>query len=87
MGQNNGGTTQLFQDDVIVVNGSQTLEPADVSFGVGASVRDIGGVESIAGSSQRGYGTAFIGDIFLTEPQVTLLNTAIVTFNTSLSRN
>jgi hypothetical protein len=87
MGQNNGGTTQLFQDDLIVINSSQTLGTADVSFGIGASIRNIGGVESVAGSSQRGYGTGFIGDTFLTEPQVTLLNTAIVTFNTSLSRN
>ena len=87
MGQNNGGTTQLFQDEIIIINGGQTLGSADTSFGVGASVRNIGGVESVAGSSQRGYGTAFIGDTFLTEPQVALLNTAIVTFNTSLSRN
>ena len=87
MGQNNGGTTQLFQDDLIVINSSQTLGTADVSFGIGASIRNIAGVESVAGSSQRGYGTAFIGDTFLTEPQVILLNTAIVTFNTSLSRN
>ena len=87
LGQNNGGTTQLYQDDTQLISTAQTLESINYPWGVGASLRDSGGSPTANSPSQRGYGTAFIGDTYLNQTQITALNTALVTFNTSLSRN
>lgn len=87
LGQNNGTTTQLYQDDTQLISSAETLGSIDYEWGVGASFRDVGGTPTAVSPSQRGYGTAFIGDTYLNQTQITALNTALVTFNTSLSRN
>jgi hypothetical protein len=51
-------------------------------MGIGCSWRG-----SAADPTARGYGTAFIGGTYLDSTQIDDLNTAIVDFNTTLSRN
>ncbi len=87
LGQNNGATTQLYQDDTQLISTSQTLSNPNYNWGIGASLRDIGGLPTGIASSRRGYGTAFIGQTYLNQTQITALNTALVDFNTALSRN
>ena len=87
LGQNNGSTIQLYQDATQLISTPQTFGSIDYEWGVGASFRDVGGSPTASSASQRGYGTAFIGDTYLNQTQITALNTALVTFNTSLSRN
>lgn len=90
MGQTNGNTSQLYQNNTQLLSVSQTAAIADYPWGIGTSLRDNpfgsgnpGGVSSGA----RGYGTAFIGPTYLNQTQITALNTALVDFNTTLSRN
>ena len=90
MGQTNGTTSQLYQNDTQLLSTAQTTRIADYAWGIGTSLRDqpIGsGIPGGVSSGGRGYGTAFIGPTYLNQTQITALNTALVDFNTSLSRN
>lgn len=87
LGQNNGTNTQLYQNDTQLISTSQTLTNPDYAWGIGCSLREIDGSPSSSSSARRGYGTAFIGKTYLDGTQITALNTALITFNTALSRN
>ena len=81
LGQNNGTTTQLYQNNTQLASTSQTFQSQTLPLGIGCSWRN-----SVVAPTSRGYGTAFFGGTYLTGGQITALNTAIVNFNNTLGR-
>jgi hypothetical protein len=82
LGQNNGSTSQLYQGTTQLISTAQNYAAQGESMGIGCSWRG-----SVQDPTARGYGTAFIGGTYLDSTQIDDLNTAIVDFNTTLSRN
>jgi len=89
LGQSNGAdTSQLYQNDTQIFSTAQTIYPTDFYWGIACSLRlDAFNTIYAGGSPERGYGTAFIGKTYLNQTQITALNTSLVDFNTTLSRN
>ena len=82
IGQNNGTTSQFYQDNTELINEAQTFGSCDMTMGIACSWRASGANEG----SVRGYSVAFIGGTALNPTQIANLNTSITTFNTTLGR-
>tara|TARA_B110000285_G_C15005363_1_gene553569 strand:+ start:49 stop:897 length:849 start_codon:yes stop_codon:yes gene_type:complete len=79
--QNDGSTTQMYQNNTLQNNGAQTLELSTQTYGIGCSWRG-----SVYSPTARGFGTAFIASQSYNTAERTALNNAFINFNTTLSR-